>query len=85
MKRLPLLLLIGCALLAGCASRYAITLTNGNRLNAVGKPRLEGGSYVFKDTKGQTIYLPAGRVREVAPASMAGSRMQSGVKTVPSK
>ena len=83
MKKIFLLLLIG--LLTGCASRYTITLTNGNRITATSKPKLQNGGYVFKDAKGQQAFITAGRVREVAPANMASSRTSSGYSAAPDK
>lgn len=71
MKRfLPILLLLS-VLLTGCARHYVITMNNGSRVTTQGKPKLQGGNYVFKDAKGQPGQVPAGRVREIAPASMA--------------
>lgn len=65
---------LSCALavllLCGCARNYVITLKNGTRISTVGKPKFEKGVYIFKDGLGQKAYVPAGRVREVAPASM---------------
>jgi hypothetical protein len=55
--------------LTGCARQYAVTYINGTRVTAIGKPKLEGNSYVFKDAKGQMVSVPMGRVREIAPAS----------------
>jgi hypothetical protein len=70
MKRfLPILLL--SVLLTGCARNYVITMNNGTRITTKSKPKLQGSNYVFKDAKGQPAQIPAGRVREVAPASMA--------------
>ena len=81
MKQFFLLTLIGSALLlTGCARHYTLTLANGNRVTAVGKPRLEGTNYVFKDTKGQPACISAGRVREISPTSMTSATQSSGFK-----
>lgn len=71
MKRLFPALLLVTILLTGCAHRYVITLNNGSRITTMGKPRLENGSYVFKDAKGQPASVFAGSVREIAPTSMS--------------
>lgn len=84
MKQCFHLILLGAVLLTGCARNYTITLSNGSRISGYGKPRLTGGSYVFKDAKGQPIYVPAGRVRVIEPTSMVGSRQSSGFKAEPS-
>ena len=57
-------------MLTGCASRYVITLSNGSQVVTAGKPKLVNGYYVGKDTRGNPVEVSAGRVREVAPASM---------------
>jgi hypothetical protein len=71
-RLVPLVLLMSF-LLTGCARSYVITLNNGARIATKGKPKLEGGAYVFKDVKGQPGHVSAGRVREIAPASMSRS------------
>ena len=76
---------MGVTLLTGCARNYTVVLTNGTRVTGIGKPRLERGNYVFKDAKGQPIYIPAGRVREISPTSMSGPRQSSGFKAEPTK
>lgn len=68
-RLLPFLLVTG--LLAGCARHYNITLTNGSVITTASKPRLENGSYHFKDASGQDVYISGTRVREVAPTSMS--------------
>jgi len=72
MKRVILTLSCALAVLLfpGCAKNYVITLNNGSRINTVGKPKFQKGIYVFEDGLGQKAYVPAGRVREIAPASM---------------
>ncbi len=71
-KILPLLLLLVLAV-AGCATRYSIILTNGDIITSSGKPTYDAdrGWYYYKDTHGNTNVIFAGKVREIAPASMA--------------
>ena len=71
MKPLLPTVLLGAVLLTSCARHYVITLNTGARITTVGKPRLENGAYVFKDTKGQPDSVFAGSVREIAPPSMS--------------
>lgn len=80
MKTTLFLLLLSAVLLTGCARRYVITLSNGTRLTAVGKPQFQDGQYFFKDASGRTGSLPAGRVREIAPASMAREKDSQFIK-----
>lgn len=60
-----------CLLLCGCAQNYVIVTSNGSRITTTSKPRLKDGSYVYTDAKGRKVSIPALRVREVSPASMA--------------
>jgi hypothetical protein len=73
MKRVCWLIVLTALVACGCARRYVITLNNGNTITTLGKPRLQGGEFVFKDASGRWASVPAGRVREVAPRSMSGS------------
>ena len=86
MKQICILLLAGLVLLSGCASRYNIRLTNGTVVTSKGKPKLneEGSAYKFTDLKGEKVTLPAGRVREIYPAS-EGSSSSTQFKTAPLK
>ena len=65
-----LLVLLFTAVLCGCAHQYVITLDSGRHITAASKPKLKGERYVFKDMNGREGYVSAGRVREIAPASM---------------
>jgi uncharacterized protein YcfL len=71
MKQLLLGILLSSALLTGCASQYVVVLTNGQRVIAVHKPKLdrENLTFVFTDVHGRTNSIPSIYVRAIAPAS----------------
>jgi hypothetical protein len=46
-----------------------MTLSNGNRITTVGKPKFERGYYRYIDINGQTNYVSAGSVQSWEPAS----------------
>ena len=70
MKPLLTALVIGLALLTGCATRqYVVTLNNGYRIMAAEKPHLEGFNFVFADLNGRTNAISSTRVRSIVPAS----------------
>jgi hypothetical protein len=71
MKQLLLGMLLSSALLTGCASQYVVVLTNGQRVIAVHKPKLdrENLTFVFTDVNGRTNSIPSTYVRAIAPAS----------------
>jgi hypothetical protein len=64
-------LLLSLIVLTGCARHYVLRLNNGSEIVTASKPRLKEGNYYYKDAKGEQHVLAAGRVREMAPASMA--------------
>jgi hypothetical protein len=82
MKRISLALLVAPLLLVGCAQHYVMTLNNGAHITTKGKPKLDGGTYVFKDIQGQEGRIPAGRVTELCPASMVQESKAPKLKTV---
>ena len=65
------LLLLMAALLSGCARHYRISLNNGSQIETRSKPHFKDGVYYYNDAAGHKAYVPAGAVREIAPASMA--------------
>ena len=67
MKFAATLALLSMFLLAGCAQRYKVTLTNGNVITTHSRPRLnpERSAFVFKDAKGNVTSIPAGKVSEI--------------------
>ena len=74
MKKNWLVVFLALPLFVGCARNYVITMGNGDRISTTSKPKLKQGSYVFKDRQGQVASVPAGRVREIAPASVANDK-----------
>ncbi len=78
------MLLVSLVALCGCTRHYVLKLNNGLMVTTASKPKLKNGYYCFKDGLGQENRVPAGRVREIEPASMA--REESGrFKPTPSK
>lgn len=64
-----MLVILSTLALTGCSRHYAMTMNNGTRIVTASKPRLQGGSYYFKNADGQEISIPQGRVRKIAPAN----------------
>jgi hypothetical protein len=70
MKHFFSALLLGSALLTGCAPQhYIVLLSNGRHVVAAQKPHLEGFNFVFTDLNGRTNSIPSEYVRAVAPAT----------------
>jgi hypothetical protein len=83
MKPLLLVTLACLVMVSGCSSTYVLTLNNGERIRTNGKPRLEKGFYYFKDASGHDAApVFSGRVKEIAPASMASPDESSAFKPV---
>ena len=83
MRILALMLLMAVGLLSGCASHYRITLNNGTQITTNSKPKLKNGDYYYTDASGHQAFVPAVRVREIAPASM--KEESTKIKTAPAK
>lgn len=68
MKKL-FLLTMAVALLAGCRTRYDITLNNNVKIVNVSRPTLdkETGLYHFKNSSGQEQSVTSMRVRVIEP------------------
>lgn len=52
-------------LLAGCHSSYQITLNNGTTFVTPTKPKLMGGLYIYKDSKGNEAEISSSRVKTI--------------------
>ena len=67
MKTAALLALLSACIFTGCASRYKVTLTNGNVITTKSKPKLhkESGTYRFKNASGKPDFLPGFRIKEI--------------------
>src|SRR5262245_38821260 len=75
MKRtVPLLFLLGLLTLSGCTRHYVPTLNGGAQIDAVNKPKLKNGMYVFKDASGRENSISSGRVREISAASLSAGK-----------
>ena len=85
MKRICLPLLLGAILVGGCAEPYTMKLNNGLQVTVPRKPTLANGAYHYKDSNGVERSVPAGRVREIEPASMARDEQQSFTPVVHKK
>ena len=69
MKTTVILLLFSVLALSGCSRHYVMTMNNGTQVVSTSKPRLQGGTYYYKDTTGTEQVMPQGRVRQVSPGS----------------
>src|SRR5258708_2305145 len=87
MKTTLFILLLGVAVLSGCATRYNVQLTNGAVITTKGKPKLDKttGTYIFKDMTGNPFAIPSVRVQEIAPASMSSRQSGQSFRSTPSK
>lgn len=65
------LAVLALALLAGCARNFNIITNSGRVISAKGKPKYDQANsvFVYKDANGVERRIPAGSVRQVAPAS----------------
>jgi hypothetical protein len=76
--------LAGLLLLTGCAHGYVLTMSNGDRVHTGSKPKLVNGFYYYKDASGRPAPpVFAGRVTEIAPASMASDTSKPQFKAAP--
>lgn len=71
MRKLVVPVLLSLVLLCGCTRHYVMRMNNGARITTLGKPKVKGNNYVFKDTNGQMRQVSQGRVMTIEPASMA--------------
>ena len=72
MKKLSLALVLSVVVCAGCATRYSMTLSNGEVITTKGKPHLSAdkNEWLFTAANGQAGHIPAGGVSQISPQSM---------------
>ncbi len=77
-----LLIFLLAAICGGCATRYSITLTNGEVITAKGKPVYDSqrACYIFVNIHDQTNLVFASKVREVSPAGRADKNGSQFIK-----
>jgi hypothetical protein len=63
----------------GCTQLYVIKFSGGSQIVASSKPKLKDGTFYFKDAAGKQTSVPAGRVSEIAPASMVAKEKDKDV------
>jgi hypothetical protein len=80
-----ILLLLGALAVSGCARNYVMTMSNGTRVTTASKPKLKSGTYYYKDAMGRQVTMPAGRVQQIEPASMAKKEDSPMFKPTPSR
>jgi hypothetical protein len=80
------LLLLALALCAGCASRYVITLDNGEVITTLGKPKYDEtrNGFFYTDVSGNPSYVSQLRVHQIAPKSWKKSSDSKDFKFLPS-
>jgi hypothetical protein len=71
MKKIALVFLLAAAC-AGCATRYNLTLSNGDVITTKGRPHLSAdkNEWLFTDASGKPGGIPAGNVTQIVPQSM---------------
>ncbi len=82
MKKFLAILLVATAL-AGCRTRFDVTLTSGMKITNVSRPKLEPQSnfYYFKDAAGQMHSMPASRVSVIEPTGSSDEPRFGETKT----
>jgi hypothetical protein len=85
MKRTCVLLAIGLLAWCGCAHTYVMKLNNGAQVVSQEKPKFANGAYHYKDSAGKERSMPASRVREIEPASIAKDEQQTFKPTIHKK
>ena len=76
------LAVVAMGLLAGCARNFNIITNGGTVITARGKPVYDKprSVFVYKDVNGVERHIPAGSVRQIAPASDTSSPFRFDAK-----
>jgi hypothetical protein len=68
---LALTLLVGLAVLCGCAHQYLMKLSDGDQIISLNKPKLQGTVYCFTNGTGQPDMIPQSHVVKIQAVSIA--------------
>jgi hypothetical protein len=68
--KLALTLLVGLAVLCGCAHQYLMKLSNGDQVISLSKPKRQGTNYLFTGREGVGYVIPQSRVVKITTVSV---------------
>jgi hypothetical protein len=83
--RFVLTLLIGLALMPGCAHRYLLKLTNGDQMISISKPTARDGNYHYRDQDGVECVIPRNRVASIETGAVESKEKKSDTPAGPKK
>jgi len=84
-SKLALTLLVGLAVLCGCAHEYLIKISNGDQVISLSKPKLQETLYHFTDEMGQQHVIPQSRVVKIESISVVKEQQKPSPPAKPKK
>ena len=84
-SKLALTLLVGLAVLCGCAHEYLIKISNGDQVISLSKPKLKETLYHFTDEMSQQHVIPQSRVVKIESISVVKEQQKPSPPAKPKK